>query len=438
MPGASSQHSESPLRIIIIINGLEFTDESLFYMTFNNFINEKPSGEFVYGENNADNSKHSNTTMKTGDFGVLLFSNTKDGKEEKFSSIDFIVDNITQEDKQSANVKYRVTWSAGNKNQIIKKTHAFSGVSVDALNEVFTQSNASVISYPSDATKPTDAMVWRNIQETMWERLDTIVKNSFLRNDYIFWAWDDVNNAFKISSLKSEQKADDKYIVIESADAVASTEVGKVFIDKPKLVMWQMDKFNKLSNMGAYRDKLFPNVSFSGVVGKELLDVGFKQTTFSDMLREMGDDKQDEVLSFTGMDEKKDVFGELQIKRHWPNNVHAMYNFSDVYREYKMATYSKMITPRIYNNVGPPLGSKVILVKATDGYKAANPTLDEVYSDEYIVKGKMMVFDPINHLSPRGESNVNNEITVDLILASDNFAGDGTEVIQRVTDKITK
>jgi len=433
MPGPSITNLSSELNIIVQFGDVIFTHADLLNFSLNNKLNERPFGEFTLVDRNSDFVK-----TKSGDFGAVFFSNTSDGKGEKVGLLEFIVDELVQETIVASNTIYKIKWSAGNKQQLKKHTRAFSGISIDAVDEVFSFYDTSNITYPAGAPRPTDVMTWRNIQEDMWQQLDTIIEKSFLRNDYLFWAWDEVNNTFRVSSLRTEASAQDRYIIIQSSDALTSTEAGKVFLENPDTTIWQYSRHKRLNDLGKNRDKLFPNVAFSGIRDADILTADMKQATFSEFLREVGDDKQDEVLESTGLDEDTDVFGELDVRRHWPNNIHKLYSFADIYRDYKLATYPKIIFVQLHNNVGPPIGSKVTLIKMGDDYKVAGLSLDEEFSDSFIVFQKLITYTPVNKLTSKGGANKNEAIVITLKLISDNFAGNGVEHVTQVFEQINK
>jgi uncharacterized protein (UPF0147 family) len=430
MPGPSSTNLDSELNIVIQFGNNVITHADLLDFEVHNAINEIPSGQFLLIDKNADLD-----SLKSGDFGVIIFTNTSSDKTEKMSALTFIIDEIINEDVVAANAVIRIRWSAGNKEQLKKKTRSFSGNSADAITDIFEVSNAKKISFP-DVPKPTDNMVWRYVQENMWEQLFSAVNKSFFRNDYLFWAWDDVNDAFKISSLNIEDSVEDRYIIMQSTGAMSSTEMSKVNLDNPKFTIWYYDGNRQMNDLGRNKDKLFPNVSFSGIRDTDLLSTGLRKATFSEMLREIGDTKYDDVLKSTDMNEVDDVFGDFKMRRHWPNNVHKMYSFADIYREYKISTCCKVLSVRIYNNVGPSLGSKVTVFKASDDYLVRGMSMDVNFSDKYYVQEKLIIYKPSSELTPRGPKTSNKPLVTILKLISDNFAKTGEEHIAKISKQL--
>lgn len=138
MPGLTANNLSSELNIILQFNGVLFTHADLLNFSYNNKINGRPFGEFLLVDRNSDFVR-----ATSGDFGQLFFSNTTDVKAEKFSVLDFIIDGITRENTIAANNVFKIKWSSGDKRQLTKKTRSFSGISIDALEEVFSFFNAS-------------------------------------------------------------------------------------------------------------------------------------------------------------------------------------------------------------------------------------------------------------------------------------------------------
>jgi len=297
-----------------------------------------------------------------------------------------------------------------------------------------------IIKFPSEAALPTDNMNWITPQSNLWDQLDAVVQRSYRNNDYIFWSWDDVNDTFKISSFDIEKKLDNKYILMESDNAVGSTNTSKALSTKGDFTIWYYDNVQKMNRLGINYTKIFPNIAFSGIIEGELESSGFRQVSFIDMLKERGDDKIEEILAYE--DGQPLSYGDLVIKRHWPNNVHKMYSFSDIYRDYKLGVYAKRVEVQIYNNVGPPLGSKVTFIKTSDGFKTGDTSYDKTFSDEYIIIEKVITY---NAKSPTvtasNEKMTSANFITKLTLASDNFDpsnnGKAVEHIDNVTKQVT-
>jgi len=434
--GSARNTLENEFNIIIALGDIVFSQSDLELFSFTNIINEPPSGYFRFVDQNSRFFK-----MEVGIFGTITFTDTDDeGKGSKGSGIPFILDQIVNEGSVEGNTIYGVYWSAGDPKQLLKRTEAYAGNSVKAMEETFKLSGIDVstgLSKKIDPKSMDDDMIWRHINGNMWDQLDTIIEKSFKMNDYLFWAWDDVNNYFKISSFATEQSPRE-YIIVPSDDAVASTLAAKVFLQDPDFTIWQYNKSSETIDLGAKRKELFPNISYSIPIDNKLLTGKVNSVTFAQMLHSMGDTKYDDILDYTHLSdtistvdkdgnraEKKQpfTFGELHVRRLNRNNMegHKSYEFADVYRIYKRASFCKKVYLHIYNNIGPPLGSKVTFIRLGNAYKVNGISLNTHFSDTYIVDGKNVNFKQGTDVTWTGPVQHSANIVTTLRLISDNF-----------------
>ena len=142
----------------------------------------------------------------------------------------------------------------------------------------------------------------------------------------------------------------------------------------------------------------------------------------------MGDDKQSEIQNITDLKDPNDVFGDLQVRRHWPNNTHKMYSLSDVYRDYKMATYGKVMYVRIYNTIGPAIGTKASILALNNDLKVRGANIDTTYTDTYILAEKQIRFTTVErNTTGRLKGSGNDEMVTILKFVSDNYGTAGLE-----------
>lgn len=409
------------VKIVIQFDNYVFTSTSILRFDLVNSMNKIPTGEFVMVDTNSNF-----VVAKSGDYGTIFFTDTSDNNEEKASAIPFIVDNMSKVENSGSNTSYRVKWTAGTKESIRKTTRAFKGTSLEALMDVCEYHKYLGIEILTDLEfeKPTDSMTWRFIQDNMWEAFHTVVDQSYMKNDYIFWVFDDVNNYIKISSLNLEKSLDDKHLFIYSDNANAATSEVKKRFTEPEVTIWTYN--GDIRDNEVDRKKLFPNVSLSGIRETNYNQAGFKKACFSKVLQSMGDSKQAEIQAYTGLDDNRDVFGDLQVVRHWPNNTHKMYSLAKTYRDYKRATYTKIMYLKIYNTLGPSIGSKVSVMALSDDIKVRGENLDTVYTDTYIVSDKQIRFTTIEGTTTgRLKGTGNNELVTIIKLVSDNYGTSG-------------
>ena len=119
-----------------------------------------------------------------------------------------------------------------------------------------------------------------------------------------------------------------------------------------------------------------------------------------------------------------------------------MYSFADTYREYKLATHAKRVELQIYNNLGPPLGSKVSFIKTSDAYKSGDASYDKVVSDKYILIEKVISYNVKKaNVAGGNETMASSNFITKLTLISDNFTTDITQAVEStkaIMDKVMK
>jgi len=369
----------SNLGLLIVTDELAFTHANVSHFKFVNALNSRPVCDLSVVDNQS-------SMMRNRSLGLLgiYFTNTTDDIQKKQSGISGIIKSISNGQQVVGTSTYDIKWSAGNIDQLNVLTKAWNGSSVEVLGEIFKERKVEFTNTAKDNVESTDNMWWRFPQDTMWESLDACVEHSYVKDDYAFWAWDDINSKFNVSTFNLEMAQDDKYVFMEAQDANTSTSAGVTHLDSPKITIWSFDKHIKSNELGMNREKLFPNTYIEGN-GK---GASVTKGCFGKVLGDMGDTSQETIANATDIKDPNTTFGPRKIVRHFPNNTHKFYALSKMYRDYKLATYGKVITIQLYNQMGPPIGSKVTVVTAGNDYKVRGMNLDRVYSDKYIVAGK--------------------------------------------------
>lgn len=373
--------SGSNLGLLIATDNAAYTHASTANFNFKNILSTPPMCELKLVDSQS-------TFMRNRSLGFLsiYFTNTTDDTTEKQSGVTGIIDDINSK-VVSGTTTYDIKWSVGDLDQLKIETQAWNGTSVDTLGNIFEKRKTEFNNMAKGNVDVADNMWWRFAQGNMWEQLDACVSRSHVRNDYLFWAWDDVNSNYKISTFNLEMAQEDKYVMLQSDSSKTSTPAGIALLDNPKITMWQFDNHRKSNELGMNRDKLFPNLYLEGYggSGKSTAVAG---NCFSRVLADMGDDSKSTISEATDIKDPLTTFGPRKVVRHWPNNTHKYYSLSELYREYKLATYGKVMYVQVYNQVGPPLGCKVTVLTAGNDYKIRGFNLDRFYSDKYIVAEK--------------------------------------------------
>jgi hypothetical protein len=446
MAGSVRDNSLSELSILFTIGGNTYKESEFSEFRLTNVLNNAPSGEFVI----LDQGSNSITGDESGQTGELIFTNTSDNNEEKMSRLQITIDDVIDVSPSNGpNKSYAFTWTAGNADMLEYKNAAHTGTSTTVMQAILKAASVhdDIFPYPEQAKKLSDNMTWRYISEDMWGMLTQTVEHSHLNDDYLYWCWDDVNNSYNISSFGISDSVDDRYILMHSEDSVANTEAARTVYDNPDFTVWRFDTARKENAVGRVRAKLKPNVSFSVDDGTKKVGGRFANECFDSTIESMepkpttredgtSSSRSAAIKSKSGFKDGAS-YAPLQVKRHYKNNVHNLYQFAKTYRDYKISTYAKKASVALMNTMGPPLGSKVTLFVPGDDYKISGEVLDTKYSDKYIVAAKVIEYNTVQ-LDHMGRSTpASSNIVTKVILISDNFNGDGTEHIADIIKKVS-
>jgi hypothetical protein len=379
----SSNTDAGNLAVVLNFDGAIYNSESISDFKLVHNINEVPRGTIKLIDANTTFVRNT-----TGNYGSFFFTNTTDGQQtEKYATYTFVVDSVNTEMITGSNTLFEINFHMGNEFQIQKETAAYTGPSSTVIEQIFKKRKSTVVNKITNP--PTDTMTWRVIQDNLWESLDTIVGHSFKGNDYIYWCFDDVNNTWKISSFLTEMTEPAKYVILDNDNSINPTNNARTNLTSPPVTIWPSSQEYKRNELAKYKEDLFPNVSFSGFVDTKNQVANFRTNCFSEFLQSIGDNSQEKIKTLTQLNTSNLVFGNLKVLRHWPLNVHPMYSFSKVYRDYKIATYkAKVVTIRLNNTVGPPIGSKVAFITTRNDFRRNGLKLDEYYCANYIILSK--------------------------------------------------
>lgn len=371
-------------------NGLVHDLTSLVDFYFIQAMNTRPVGVFRIADYGSKGIRINN-----GDFANLIFTKTSDNvQKEKASIITILIDKITADQTDGPNTLYSINFSVTTKEQLKKKTIAYKGNSIDALQSIIDDYKGNYSTFSNLSSKCADKMTWRIVSDNMWEQLNTVVSKSFIPNDFLYWCWDDVNNTFKISSFNSELQYDEYQLAITDNDNIAPSDTVMTFLQKPNITLYKYNGDKRYNDLGKNRNLLFPNVAFTGVREGKMQECLVKGTCFEDTLSAMGDNSRSKILAASGLDDNKVAYGELKVIRNWPNNVHNMYSVAPVYRDYKISTFAKKMNIQLHNVMGPVIGSKFGVLAMGLGYKTSGRIeYDNQYSDSYIVASKIISYD---------------------------------------------
>jgi len=114
-----------------------------------------------------------------------------------------------------------------------------------------------------------------------------------------------------------------------------------------------------------------------------------------------------------------------------------MYSLAGIYRDFILASYGKKMTLNIFNNIGPPLGTKASLIIPGNDYKVRGSTLNSYYSDNYLLVEKYMYYATEQATSTGQWESSGDDIRTILVYKSNNL-GVGIENISNMVEFLTR
>lgn len=430
----ANKTTSKQISISIELQGTIFYMGNIVSFSFNNSINKKPFGEFIINDTNNDALYE-----MSGNYGSIVFYNVGDSLSDKNSAISFIVDSMVKISSVNQTTTYQIMWSAGSPESLAKNTWAIKGNSVDALLGIGKKYNIKTTDLMAieNFNKPSDSMVWRYVSDNIWDAYDRTISKSFSNDDYMFWVFDDINNYIKISSFKFEYAREESNLMMFSENARTAVDYVKTILDKPKITVWAYGDNAQFNNLGETRDKLFPNIAFSGINNGEMNKSGCVGPCFDSVLQSNGNTSKDSIIEQTGMNDKNAIYGDLCVIRNYPNNTHKMYSLSSSIRDYYISTYAKHIHLNLYNTLGPEIGSRVSAIMYSNDRKLYGNKIDTQYTDEYIITDKTIT---LSHLVPtiKGTMVTKNstEVSVVLKMRSNHLRDEGYIKTKKLYDSI--
>lgn len=427
-----SDSSSNDFIIFAMIGDRVFSQSEFISFTLSIAINKAPTGELVLLVRNGIGLSPSDA----GNLLLLELNNVSDEKIEKSSSLMCIIDSVEEKESNAENNVYSVKFTAGTPEMLSKKTAAYTGTSTSALEDIYAKfevanSNSMKLVPLNSSIKFADSMTWRCASDNFWEQMNVVTSRSYRENDYLFWLWDDVNDSITISTLQNASGLPDRYVFLQSDDSLGATDVVKRISENPDYTVWKISEFKRGNNIGQSKEKLFPNTSLGATSSTKQVTGEIRGTCFSSAMNSMGNTSGKDIEEKTAL-AKGSNYAELKVVRQNPNNTHNMYAVADTVRDYVMATYAKRVKTIMFNNPGPPVGSKVLFICVNNNAKTGTTeVVDPLYSDSYIVTAKHITYtsvgvDKIGRIAPE---TAKQRTVIELI--SNNFESNGLEKIEK-------
>lgn len=382
--GVVAASSESMV-VGFVIQGIVYTHQAFISFSLECAINRPWSGAAIITDDNG--------TMKnvSGTPAFLFISGSQPVSGEVDSMIPIWIDSMTDASKGYTKRSIELVFHMGNESWNDMKTSAFSGNSISRLMDIFNSRKAQAYNRLDKISQPTDVMSWRSCHSTMWDELDSVIGNSYLGGDYIFWAYDEAKSSFFISSFSNELTAPITCIATETPESNASTQQSQGTLENG-ITRTLKFSYKALRNLigGDNLNRLFPNIRFYGLVDRDFIGVNMSGKTFAELLSLMGDKKLEELMYINGLKLTNAAYGPIRVIRHWPNNVHGMYEMAPIYRDYRLASFGKVLSVVVLNSFGARLGEKVVILA-----KGKDPKNSDPYqTDRYLLLGKTLTFNP--------------------------------------------
>lgn len=430
----------SGFTIFARIGDLIISQTEFLSFSFTMKMNQEPRGQLTI----IDRNGLAITGNETGNYITFEFNHVGDRDEEKSSAMTCIIDSVIQQTGRGENVSYLIEFTAGTIEVLEKINSAYTGTSSNSLQGVYTKFNSWWVdlfdfSALNGSVAMTDSMTWRCISMNMWDQMKYITSKSYRENDYMFWYWDDVNNALGVSTLQNAKSQQSTYVLMENGDAIADSDIVKTVQDDPDATLWFFNKILRSGFVGKNKEAVKPNTSIvvPDTNKKTQISGDVRGICFDKTMDSMGD-KSGKSLGKTALG-KAGPLSKLRVVRPNPNNTHPMYSMAEEIRARVMSAYAKHVTLTVYNNAGPAIGTRAaVICLDTKVATGVDDLLDRKYSDVYIVSEKTIIYnalgqDKIGRVVPTVP-----KMYTAITLISDNTTDDGFTNVKDILERIKK
>lgn len=381
----SDRTGQSSVGLIVTINDAIFNDEAVLGFTMTSGINMLPYGTLKLSIAAPDKFE-----LKSGCYGSIAFIRASDQSlNGKGFSIYIFECNLERDTEHTAIANIR--WKLGTAMSMSQSSIALPGTSTDALETLFKSHEYTVNKMidPDVLSTDNDTMVWRIVNSNIEDAANYIVEHSYIPNDYLFWTFDEYQSAFVLATIKFVDNASVKNAAVWNQDAFNATG-GAMYTDsKSGAILWQFCQETRSDIKGEKREDVFPNLVFSTVTNGNAEVSMCKGGCFGIIAQQSGSKSNAVAKSEYQMD-KDYTYGEMAVVEQFPMNTHPMYHVAKSLRNRAIGEYTKRMQITLENEIGPAVGT--VLVVATYPYNrsSGNTTPDMTYSDTYFVIAKQV------------------------------------------------
>lgn len=318
----------------------------------------------------------------SGTYGTLTFSGIDSSGKEQVMPIYVTMANrkVLSASVSALDIEFEVGYD---RTQSVMENDAFEGTSIEAMNRLFSTVNLEVADYVTKGKGPNgvgDSMIWRFVEGTLTEHLDTVVKHCVIPGDIAYWAYDEGLNKVKIGTYKLSKGSSYKRFLMYTHDAVQATSNAYKELSGSNTKLWYYSGYSPEDLSGAMRADRSPNLFIDSLGPNGEKEVGdCAAECWASILKAMG--ANPDYM-------EKGKYSKQQVVKTFPMNTHKMYAVAPYVRRYMLAEYSKQVTLNIYNHTGPKLGACMYFYAESPNKREGDFLPDDDYTAKYIVVGK--------------------------------------------------
>ncbi len=382
---------------------------------------------------------HQTAIPAGGTYGFMRLADTNNGSSDM--DIGIYVKQVTQSENTADSVALTFDFVVGSKLSDMKLINfACTGTSIAAMKECITRAGMEPLVKYMDNGKNADLMTWRLINGNMNEHLNYILSHSYVPSDIVYWGLDETTGKIVISTFNTEKSAKNKSFFFYSTDAMSSTSTAAY---NPKnlagTTVYRYNALERGDNTSVWRGKMFPNLVVdttnnhgekeTGDCGGECIDVIMSTAGATPIPKSLKPPKG-----------SAGVYSEPKMAMAFPQNGHKKFAVAETIRGRLLSEYGRILKVRIYNHLGPRVGSCVYVVVPNSKIREGDLLPDRDFTARYIVMNK--VVNKVTQSSAGTLGNTRNNMTTEyetFIELATNFPyKNPTKEFQWVTNAVNK
>lgn len=382
---------------LVVVNAPSVRDLQIIFS-----MNALPEGKVTCVLN------HDTAIPVGGAYGFMRLADTNNGANDM--DIGIYVKQVNQEENTADSVVLTFDFIVGSKLSDMKLINfACTGTSIAAMKECITRAGMTPLVKYMDNGKNADLMTWRLINGNMDEHLNYILSHSYVPSDIVYWGLDETTGKVVISTFNTEKASKSKSFLFYSTDSMTTT-TNAAYRPKnaPGTTVYKYGVIERGDNTSVWRGQMFPNLVVdttnnngekeTGDCGGECLDVIMSTAGATPIPKAMKPPKG-----------SAGVYSEPKLAMAFPQNGHKKFAVAETIRGRLLSEYGRVAKVRIYNHLGPRVGSCVYLVVPNSKIREGDVMPDRDYTARYIVMRK--VVSKVTQTSAGNLGNTKNNMT---------------------------